>query len=180
MARLTARDAVDVKSHLKDFTLRVAGLAASQDLIVASDWQSVDFSTLASAEIGAVARTDADRVAIVGPPVMLTPEAAQTLGMVLTELTLNAVEHGALSSATGEVHLSWAFPDDATISISWHETGGPPFVSDGAKGYGMSVVERFSTQGLKLSARAVGDSDGFTWTLSGPLANIGTRPEKLR
>src|SRR5262249_52527595 len=59
MARLTARDAVDVKSHLKDFTLRVAGLAASQDLIVASDWQSVDLATLASAEIGAVARTDA-------------------------------------------------------------------------------------------------------------------------
>jgi two-component sensor histidine kinase len=180
MARLTARDAVDVKSHLKDFTLRVAGLAASQDLIVASDWQSVDFSTLAAAEIGAVARTDADRVVIAGRPVMLTPEAAQTLGMVLTELTLNAVEHGALSSATGEVHLSWAFPGDATISISWHETGGPPFVSDGAKGYGMSVVERFSTQGLKLSARAVGDLDGFTWTLSGPLANIGTRPEKRR
>jgi two-component sensor histidine kinase len=180
MARLTARDAVDVNSHLKDFTLRVAGLAASQDLIVASDWQSVDFSTLAAAEIGAVARTDADRVVIAGPPVMLTPEAAQTLGMVLTELTLNAVEHGALSSATGEVHLSWAFPGDATISISWHETGGPPFVSDGAKGYGMSVVERFSTQGLKLSARAVGDLDGFTWTLSGPLANIGTRPEKRR
>ncbi len=74
---------------------------------------------------------------------VLTPEAAQTLGMVLTELALNAVEHGALSSATGEVQLSWGFPNDATIEISWHETGGPPFVSDGAKGYGTSVVERF-------------------------------------
>ncbi len=108
---------------------------------------------------------------------MLTPEAAQTLGMVLTELALNAVEHGALSSATGEVHLSWGFPNDATIEISWHETGGPPFVSDGAKGYGTSVVERFSTQGLKLSARTAGDAHGFTWVLSGPLANIGVRPE---
>ena len=36
MARLTARDAVDVKSHLKEFALRVAGLSASQDLIVAA------------------------------------------------------------------------------------------------------------------------------------------------
>jgi two-component sensor histidine kinase len=62
MARLTARDAVDVKSHLKEFTLRVAGLAASQDLIVAADWQSVDFTTLASAEIEAVARSDAPRI----------------------------------------------------------------------------------------------------------------------
>ncbi|WP_339082105.1 HWE histidine kinase domain-containing protein [Hyphomicrobium sp. ghe19] len=177
MARLTARDAVDVKSHLKDFTLRVAGLAASQDLIVASDWQNVDLATLASAEIGAVARTDADRVAIKGPPVMLTPEAAQTLGMVLTELALNAVEHGALSTATGKVRLTWSFPDPATILISWRETSGPPFVADGPKGYGMSVVERFSTQGLKLSARAVGNADEFTWTLTGPLVNIGHAPK---
>ncbi|WP_177228022.1 sensor histidine kinase [Hyphomicrobium facile] len=177
MARLTARDAVDVKSHLKDFTLRVAGLAASQDLIVASDWQNVDLATLATAEIGAVARTDADRVAIMGPPVMLTPEAAQTLGMVLTELALNAVEHGALSTATGKVRLSWSFPDPATILISWRETSGPPFVADGPKGYGMSVVERFSTQGLKLSAHAVGNADEFTWTLTGPLVNIGHAPK---
>lgn len=178
MARLTARDAISVKSHLKDFTLRVAGLAASQDLIVASDWHSVDLATLASAEIGAVARTDADRVMVSGPPLLLTPEAAQTLGMVLTELALNAVEHGALSSANGEVRLSWDFPDTSTISISWRETGGPPFSAESAKGYGMSVVERFSTQGLKLSIHSTNDEDGFRWTLTGPLANIGTRAER--
>ncbi len=175
MARLTARDAVDVKSHLKDFTLRVAGLSASQDLIVASDWQTVDLATLALAEIGAVARTDADRVAVSGPAVSLTPEAAQTLGMVLTELALNAVEHGALSAATGEVRLSWELPTDDTIRISWKETGGPPFIVDGPKGYGTSVVERFSTQGLKLSVHAATDAEGLNWVLSGPLANIGSR-----
>jgi two-component sensor histidine kinase len=178
MARLTARDAVDVKSHLKDFTLRVAGLAASQDLIVASDWESVDFATLASAEIGAVARTDAERVSVAGPPVLLTPEAAQTLGMVVTELTLNAVEHGALSSATGKVSLGWTFPDSETISISWQETGGPPFIVDGPKGYGRAIVERFSTQGLKLSVHAAAEPLGLRWTLTGPLANVGTRSEK--
>lgn len=178
MARLTARDAISVKSHLKDFTLRVAGLAASQDLIVASDWHCVDLATLASAEIGAVARTDADRVMISGPPFLLTPEAAQTLGMVLTELALNAVEHGALSSANGEVRLSWEFPDVSTISICWRETGGPPFPAESPKGYGMSVVERFSTQGLKLSIHSTNDEDGFRWMLTGPLANIGTRAER--
>lgn len=175
MARLTARDAEDVKSHLKDFTLRVAGLAASQDLIVASDWQCVDLSTLASAEIGAVARTDADRILVSGPPVSLTPEAAQSFGMVLTELALNAVEHGALSSAKGEVRLSWSFPDADTIEIIWNETGGPQFPLDGPKGYGRSVVERFSKQGLKLSVDAVATDDGLKWTLTGLLVNIGTR-----
>jgi two-component sensor histidine kinase len=120
MARLTAREASDVKSHLKDFTLRVAGLSASQDLIVASDWRSVELATLASAEIGAVARTDTQRIKVSGPPVLVTPEAAQTLGMILTELALNSVQHGALTSATGKVHLEWELPTATTIIICWH------------------------------------------------------------
>ncbi|MES1179627.1 MAG: sensor histidine kinase, partial [Hyphomicrobium sp.] len=179
MARLTARDAVDVKSHLKDFTLRVAGLSASQDLIVASDWKHVDLTTLAVAEIGAVARSDAGRIGISGPSVALTPEAAQTLGMVLTELALNAVEHGALSVATGNVRLSWEIADDDQISIIWCETGGPPFNENGAKGYGMSIVERFSTQGLKLAVNAAFDKNSFKWMLTGPLANIGARSDDV-
>lgn len=179
MARLTARDAVDVKSHLKEFALRVAGLAASQDLIVAADWQSVDFTTLASAEIEAVARSDASRIKISGPPLLVTPEAAQTLGMILTELALNAAEHGALSVASGEVHLSWTFPNASTIKICWREMGGPDYDSARPKGYGLSVVERFSTQGLKLESRVASDGESVTWTLEGPLAHIGMRSPTL-
>lgn len=173
MARLTARDAVDVKSHLKEFALRVAGLSASQDLIVAADWQSVDFARLASAEIEAVARSDASRVKISGPPLLVTPEAAQTLGMILTELALNATAHGALSVASGEVMLQWAFPNASTIKISWREIGGPTYDADRSKGYSLSVIERFSSQGLKLDFRITSDHDGMTWTLEGPLAHIG-------
>lgn len=173
MARLTARDAIDVKSHLKEFALRVAGLSASQDLIVAAEWQSVDLTRLASAEIEAVARSDASRVKISGPPVLVTPEAAQTLGMILTELALNAMTHGALSAASGEVALSWAFPNASTIRISWREIGGPAYDAYRSKGYGLSVIERFSSQGLKLDSGVTSDGDNVTWTLEGPLAHIG-------
>jgi len=179
MARLTARDAVDVKSHLKEFALRVAGLSASQDLIVAADWQSVDLTRLASAEIEAVMRSDASRVKISGPPVLVTPEAAQTLGMILTELALNATAHGALSVASGEVVLSWAFPNASTIRISWQEIGGPAYDADRSKGYGLSVIERFSSQGLKLDSRVVWDGDRVSWILEGPLANIGMHSTPL-
>lgn len=180
MARLTAREAIDVKSHLREFALRVSGLAASQDLIVAADWQSVDFRTLASAEIEAVARSDAERIKISGPTLLITPEAAQTLGMILTELALNAVEHGALSVATGKAELSWALPADGTIIITWRETGGPIYDSERPKGYGLSVVERFSTQGLKLESRISSDWDTFTWTLTGPAANVESLSSRSR
>ncbi len=179
MARLTARDAVDVKSHLKEFALRVAGLSASQDLIVAADWQSVDFARLASAEIEAVARSDASRVKISGPPLLVTPEAAQTLGMIVTELALNATAHGALSVASGEVTLQWSFPNASTVRISWRETGGPPYNVDHAKGYSLSVIERFSGQGLKLDSCITSDGENMTWTMEGPLANIGMHSTPL-
>lgn len=179
MARLTARDAIDVKSHLKEFTLRVAGLSASQDLIVAADWQAVDLMRLASAEVEAVAHSDASRIKISGPPVLVTPEAAQTLGMILTELALNAFLHGALSVASGEVVLSWAFPDASTIKISWREIGGPLYDPNRSKGYGLSVIERFSSQGLKLDAGISLDGDDVIWALEGPLANIGMHSTPL-
>jgi two-component sensor histidine kinase len=175
MARLTARDSVDVKSHLREFALRIAGLAASQDLIVAADWESVDLGALAVAEIDAVARTDAARVKISGPSFAVTPEAAQTIGMILAELTLNAIQHGALSVAHGEVHLAWEFPNDGTIMISWQEIGGARYDPEQPPGYGMSVVERFSTQGLKASAHASGDASGFLWVLNAPVAGLGAR-----
>jgi two-component sensor histidine kinase len=99
--------------------------------------------------------------------------------MILTELALNAAEHGALSVATGKVHLSWAFPNASMIKISWRETGGPEYDSARPKGYGLSIVERFSTQGLKLESRVASDSDRVTWTLEGPLAHIGMRSPSL-
>jgi len=179
MARLTARDAVDIKSHVKEFALRVAGIAASQDLIVAADWQSVDLTTLASAQVEAVARSDASRIHISGPPVLVTPDAAQTLGMILTELALNAAAHGALSAAAGEVLLSWAFPNASTIKFSWLETGGPAYDADRSKGYGLSVIERFSSQGLKLDSRITSDNNHLVWTLEGPLAHIGMHAAPL-
>jgi two-component sensor histidine kinase len=180
MARLTAREAVDVQSHLKEFALRVAGLAASQDLIVAADWQSVDLSTLASSEIEAVARSDAMRIKISGPDLLVTPEAAQTLGMILTELALSSVRHGALSVAAGKVHLSWALKNKRMVTISWRETDGPDGRPERDKGYGMSVIERFSTQGLKLESEVSRGQGGFAWTVSGPLANIGTVYSRTR
>jgi hypothetical protein len=66
------------------------------------------------------------------------------------------------------------------IMISWHETGGPGYDPEVPKGYGMAVVERFSTQGLKLNSHIAGDAGGFTWILTGPIANLGTRPPPHR
>ncbi|MGQ0456788.1 MAG: sensor histidine kinase [Hyphomicrobium sp.] len=172
MARLTARDASDVQSHLKEFSARVSGLAASQDLIVAADWQNVDVEALAAAQAKAIAHDSANRIAISGPPVAVTPEAAQTLGMVFAELTLNAIEHGALSTSRGRVDLWWDVDGDA-LRMTWRETDGPPVSPCERRGYGMSVVERFAEQGLQAKARIDAKPEGLEWSLSAPLTSLG-------
>lgn len=180
MARLTAREAPNIESHLKDFSLRVAGLSASQDLIVESDWQNVDLGALAVAQIRATASSKADRLSISGPSFLLTPEAAQTIGMILTELTLNALAHGALADPRGHVRLTWELTSDDEIKLSWRETGGLGFEPGKPAGYGMAAVERFSIQGLKVSAGFLPETSGFTWSLVGPIENLGVRPRSHR
>jgi hypothetical protein len=44
----------------------------------------------------------------------------------------------------------------------------------------MAVVERFSTQGLKVNSHIADDADGFTWILTGPIENLGRRPPPHR
>lgn len=180
MARLTARQAGDVRTHLREFSLRVAGLSASQDLIVASNWTSVDLAELALAEIDAVGRIDSHRISVSGPSFLVTPPAAQTLGMIFAELILNAAQHGALSTEVGAVTLNWELQEQNLIEISWRESGGPPFNPNRRAGYSMTVVERFSEQGLKVSARFDNDPEGFRWTLIGPAANLGVKPPPHR
>jgi len=42
----------------------------------------------------------------------------------------------------------------------------------------MSVIERFSTEGLRLSTTTTRDRESFTWTVGGRLAQIGFRPPR--
>lgn len=173
MSRLTARDATDVRSHVQDFSLRVAGLAASQDLIVAADWRDIDLRELAQSEIKAIAHDGIKRVNIEGPDISVDPQVAQTLGMAFAELTLNAMSHGALSAASGEIDLTWQIEPNDTFSMSWTERGGPACPETTPHGYGMAVVERFVGQGLKASSTINFATDGVRWNLTAPMANIG-------
>lgn len=173
MSRLTARDATDVQSHVHNFSLRVAGLAASQDLIVAADWRDIDLCDLAKAEIKAIAHDGIKRVKIDGPDIAVDPQVAQTLGMAFAELTLNALAHGALSTATGEIFLTWKVEPNDDFSMSWTEVGGPACQETAPRGYGMAVIERFVGQGLKASSTINFAADGVRWNLTAPMTNIG-------
>ncbi|PPC85426.1 MAG: histidine kinase, partial [Hyphomicrobium sp.] len=127
----------------------------------------------AKAEIKAIAHDGIKRVKIEGPDIAVDPQVAQTLGMAFAELTLNALAHGALSTASGEILLTWKVEPNDDFSMSWTEVGGPSCQETAPRGYGMAVIERFVAQGLKASSTINFAADGVRWNLTAPMANIG-------
>ena len=175
IGRLTARDAPTVKAYERALTLRVGALAASQDLIVASDWQGVDMKALVLGQLNALINDKIARARVSGPEITLNPTAAQNLGMAIAELGLNAVDHGALSNDAGTVTISWDVTVPGQLSLSWTEQGGPAVTPAQKRGYGLAVVERLVVQSLKAKAHIQFAVEGVRWSLSAPLDTMVSR-----
>ena len=82
VARQTATTS-EQRQFAASFGERLAGLAASHDLLVRSEWQGVDAGDLVRSQLAHFANLIGNRVTLDGPPVQLTPTAAQPIGMAI-------------------------------------------------------------------------------------------------
>lgn len=90
--------------------------------------------------------------ALSGPPVMLKPQAALFMALVIHELATNAAKHGALSVAGGKVEVSWKIDGGSlpNLELLWQEHGGPRIDGLLKRGFGTELIERgirFELQG---------------------------------
>jgi CheY-like chemotaxis protein len=108
-----------------------------------------------------------EKVLIGGPSVSLQPHAAQGLALALHELATNAAKHGALSSISGKVRVTWTVKPDFLL-LHWSETGGPTIAPPPARSFGLNVI-RASIEN-QLSGKAIFDwlPEGMQCTLSIP------------
>lgn len=124
------------------FDGRLQSLANTHTLLSRSRWHGAKLVELVRGELAPCGKDDSMRIA--GPEISLSPEAAQTVAMVLHELATNAAKYGALSVEGGRVSVSWNHTGDApaqsVISIQWKESGGPAVERDIRPGYGTSII----------------------------------------
>ncbi len=167
VARQTARHG-SPDTFVDRLSDRIAGLAASQDLLVKNHWQGVELSDLVQAQLAHFADLIGTRVLLEGPPLRLTAAAAQGIGMALHELATNAAKYGALSNLDGRVRISWRFVDAnrSAFAMSWREEGGPSVAAPARSGFGQLVIQSMAEAAVNGSVEIDYHESGFSWTLS--------------
>ena len=165
------------------FGERLAGLAASHDLLVGSEWRGVDAGDLARSQFAHFADFIGTRVTFSGPQVQITAAAAQAIGMALHELATNAAKYGALSNATGSVHITWRVAADgggARFRLSWSEHGGPPVAPPEKRGFGQTVIVDMVKHALGAEVSLAFAASGLIWQIDAPADRVCAREGAVR
>jgi two-component system CheB/CheR fusion protein len=135
-----------------DLIGRFQALGHTHDVLSDAGWTEAGLRDLVLAELAPHAAGDGSNVTVYGPPVMLKPQAALFLALVIHELSTNAAKYGALSVSGGRVEVAWTIARDhpPRLELSWIEHGGPQIHQMPRYGFGTELIERgirFELQG---------------------------------
>jgi PAS domain S-box-containing protein len=138
---------------------RIRALANVHSLFVETRWIGAELSTIARQELAPYLEKGELRARIDGPQLLLEPDAAQSIAVIVHELATNAAKYGALSTADGRIDLSWSNESNGRLELRWTETGGPPAKVPTREGLGGRIIRQLAGT-LNGSAR-------FDWRLEG-------------
>lgn len=121
---------------------RIQSLARAHDQLTSEQWAPAPLRALFMNELEAYAGDSANRVALTGREIALTPEAYTCLALVVHELATNSMKYGSLSDQRGRLDIRWEVDPTGSLVIRWQETGGPPVRAPERRGFGSSLIER--------------------------------------
>ncbi|MET0743039.1 MAG: PAS domain-containing protein [Microvirga sp.] len=179
LVAMTARTARDPKEMAVALRGRLGALSRAHELVrpAAPAGTSLGGSQAGLAELIDVLlapyREDGRaRIILEGPEVRLGPGAMTSLALVLHEFTTNAAKYGSLSTEHGDLSVTWIL-DDATVRVTWAETGGPPILTQPTfEGFGSVLSERTVSGQL-------GGALARHWRPEGLLAHMDMPVERL-
>ena len=124
LARLSAKSAKNVDQLRDDIVARLSALGRSIDMMSATPSGAVSLKELARTQLEPFAADHPGRLDVSGDDVRVSPETAQSLGLVLHEMATNAAKYGSWSKAEGRVTLGWTETSEG-VTVVWKENGGP-------------------------------------------------------
>lgn len=169
LARQTSRHAGSLDSFLEEFSARLQALSRSHDLLVQEEWHSAGLRDLVRSQLGHYLDRNESQISIEGPAVHLKPEAAQSLGLALHELAVNAAKYGALSVPKGHVDIVWEQADPGNgIVIRWIERDGPKVAQPKKFGFGTMAIQRNLSRSLEADVDLSFAEDGLACVVTIP------------
>lgn len=157
------------------FTARVQALAASQDLLIQTEWKHAELGALITSQLKHFEELIGNQITLSGGPILVGPAATETLGMALFELATNSAKYGALSVPDGRVDLNWDTQESThsrQFLMSWRESNGPIVIAPTRKGFGQRVVQTIVERSLTGTVTLEYAPTGLIWSLRCPVEAI--------
>lgn len=165
VANQTAQTASDVKQYQARFAERLRALAHCHDLLVRDSWHGASITDLLAGQLKPFCEGNCGRITVLGPSVVLSPNAVQNLGLAIHELATNASKYGALSVPEGRVTVTWEHGEtDYGLILQWRESGGPPVAAPSRKGFGHIVISEIVPRALDGRGALDFAPAGVNWT----------------
>ena len=166
------------ETYIESLNGRIAAMSRAHGLLAQHRWQGASLGRVVHDELEAHA--EPAKFSCVGPEVALSSRAVQPIGMLLHELSTNAVKYGALSVPNGHVFLTWERTDKGSIWLSWRESGGPPVKAPSEPGFGSTLIQQIIESQLGGTYRAHWDAEGYSMIMSLPETALRVEPQEGR
>jgi PAS domain S-box-containing protein len=169
LAMNTFKDGVVTREARRAFDGRLASLAGAHALLSAANWQRTSLAKVVESALRACG-ADRDRFTFSGAALALEPKAAITLTLALHELCTNAIKHGALTSETGRISLTWQGHErQHELEMEWRESGGPKVSAPRRRGFGTVMMERALAHDIGGNIEMRFEPQGFSCTIRAPI-----------
>ncbi|WP_256754045.1 PAS domain S-box protein [Mesorhizobium sp. Mes31] len=152
---------------------RIMALSRSHDLLVSADWKGATINELLAAQ--ARPFPSGEVIDMSGPPLVLSPNAVQYLGIAFHELATNSAKYGVLSGDMGRISVRWNLSGSGAsrlFHLIWAETNGPQVQAIRQGGFGIVVLKRIAPAAVGGHGNLEYGPHGITWSLEAPLAAV--------
>jgi two-component system, chemotaxis family, CheB/CheR fusion protein len=162
---LSAGDSME--NFIQSFRSRLQALANSQRALASGVTPGASLRELLFRGIQGLGL--GDRVRIDGPQVELRADLSFPVSMAIHELTTNAIRHGALSTADGDVQIEWQTDSEGTLTLTWAESGVPSLQAPDQTGFGTRLILEGLPYQTGGTASVQYTEKGIRWTITIPL-----------
>lgn len=168
--RKSAESRADLDSYMGLLEDRLDAIARVQT--IADEQGAIEIQKLLTDELLHYRPLEGIRVKLSGPELELQPRMGQVFALAVHELTVNAIEHGALGSETGRVDITWrvlAAGAESTLFFVWNEHDETAPGKPGRQGFGTEVLTRTLISELRATTKLEFEPDGLRCTIQFPL-----------